>query len=558
MVKYIYVLSLTLILSFKNKGKGYKIMKKIWSLMIIITILLPFCCVNTYSEDNDSYFIVTAYYSPLPWQESYLAWDYDSEIKLNGWWIKWASWKWVFSWMLAWPKNYDFWTKIYLEWLWIWEISDRWWAIVNAGNRWYEYDRIDVWMWSGDEWLKRALYWGKRKVKWYITDSSLSVTLDNKKIASPDWATNWLKKIWNIFNIWLWKWSDIWMVKKLQTLLKDFWLYNGELDWTYNNKVIDVVYDFQLNNEIVKSPKDFGAGYWGKNTRDLFLKEYLDWDFDKVVTEKPLLSTGWPKGLILSPYQEKEATKIEKVEVVNNLAIFDNSISGKDNIIKLQNILKEMSLYKWESTGDIKDIIDTLYDYQISKWIVNSIASPWAWTFWPKTRAALKVSYKEYLDKIEQEKIENAKKIELEKIEKAKVEAEKKQEELRKKDLEDKYKKLEELSMKKATEKVATIGNPKFGEVSQSVRALQLTLKELWYFAEKDTAIYGNKTKDSIFAYQLSKKLVSKKDDLWAWMIWPRTLETIKNDLKQKFLNEYALNEWIKTKEVAFTLGKRL
>ena len=114
------------------------------------------------------YFTVTAYYSPLPDQKYYLKWDYDAERRLNGMWIRWASGRGVFSGMIAAPKNYQFGTKVYLQWLWVWDIQDRGWAIVNAWERGYKHDRLDVWMWYGDEGLRRALAWGKRTIPWYI------------------------------------------------------------------------------------------------------------------------------------------------------------------------------------------------------------------------------------------------------------------------------------------------------------------------------------------------------------------------------------------------------
>jgi len=128
-------------------------MKKILSFLLLTLLFISNILMfeDVFSSDND-YFVVTAYYSPLENQEYYLTWDYVSEKRLNWQWIRWASWKWVFSWMLAAPKNYKFWTKIYLEWLWIWVVEDRWWAIVNAWKRWYSSDRIDVWVWYGDEW----------------------------------------------------------------------------------------------------------------------------------------------------------------------------------------------------------------------------------------------------------------------------------------------------------------------------------------------------------------------------------------------------------------------
>jgi len=133
----------------------------------------------------ERYFYITAYYSPLLGQSKYTTWSYAWDVRLNGEWKYTASWKWVFPWLLAAPRNYDFWTKIEFEGIWVWVVEDRWGAIVNAWERDHEYDRIDIWMWYGDEWLARALKWGKRTVKWKVVsdDRSLSVTFNTSPIS---------------------------------------------------------------------------------------------------------------------------------------------------------------------------------------------------------------------------------------------------------------------------------------------------------------------------------------------------------------------------------------
>ncbi|MDP2090026.1 MAG: hypothetical protein Q8K30_00385 [Candidatus Gracilibacteria bacterium] len=532
-------------------------MKKTISLLLIITILLPFFSVDTFSENDEGYFVVTAYYSPLPNQETYLTGDYTSEKRLNGQGIRGASGKEVFSGMLAAPKNYAFGTKIYIEGLGVGEVADRGGAIVNAGKRGYEHDRLDVWVGSGDEGLKRALYWGKRKVKGRIVESNSNISLDYNIISSPNWATNGLRKISNVFNVGLGKGSDVGMVKKLQKLLSEVGLYNGEIDGIYNNNVIDVVYNFQLENDIVQKQTDYGAGYWGKNTRDLFLKEYLNGD----INNKPVVKDNKPitrpqdtaSDKFSSSLSWKEATNVEqKKPVVQKVEakttdILDRAISGVEDIKNLQTILKEMGLYKGDINGNNKELTNIIYDYQISKGIVTGLNSLGAGNYGPKTRASLRVSYNEFLANKE-----------LARLEQVRIQEEAKKAELRKQELEQKYKKLEELSLKKAQEKLATIGSPKFGEVSSNVRNLQLTLKQLGFFDQKDTAIYGEKTKESIFAYQVSRNLVSKKDDLGAGMIGPRTLETLKKDLKSQFLQELAINQGINTKEIAVIVVERM
>lgn len=388
-------------------------------LLFILTFLLfPFFSNNVHADENEHFFVVTAYYSPLPDQEHYSynvytkkERTYEEEKRLQWEWIRWASWKKVFSWMLAAPKNYKFWTKIYLDWLWIWEVADRWGAIVSKWVRWYSYDRIDIWMWYGDEWLKRASYWGKRTIKWSFVDKNSVVNLDYNVIPSPDWVIK------------------------------------------------------SIANNVIEKPREIN--------------------------------------------------------------IFDKKLTTVDEFKKLQEILNELSFYDWDINWDYKSIIDSVYNFQLSKNIVKSVSSPWAWSYWPLTRKALKNEYSSFLDKKEEERLELVR-----------LEEERKKEEERLKELAAKYNEFENLSLDKANDKLNLIWTPVFWEVSQSVRELQVVLKELWYFENKDTAIYWNITKNSIISYQIDNNIISSKNDLWAWIVWPKTRDSIKNDLKELFLNE--------------------
>ena len=370
-------------------------------LTFILCLAVFFFSILSVHATDDDYFIVTAYYSPLPDQEFYLKGNYEAEIRLNWRWIAWASGRGVFSGMLAAPKKYSFWTKIYLEWLGIGSVEDRWWAIVPAGQRGYSHDRIDVWVWYGDEGLKRALYWWKRKVKWHVVNSKSVVSMNTMGISAPDWAVKGLKK------------PTPTVVKKV--ILKH------------------------------------------KQSRDLF-------------SFAPTSST-----------HRKE----------------------------VQKIFVELWLYDGEIDWDNDIFIDTIYDFQVSQGILTSPYSPWAGYFWPKTREALKNEYIAH-----------------------------KEEEKRRQELIKLYTELEMEALESARNSVEQIWYLKWWEVSPRVRILQKKLQKLWFFQAKDTAIFGDVTKEALISYQLENHIISSSDSLWAGIFGPKTKQAMIEDFSNIFLEE--------------------
>lgn len=217
----------------------------------------------------ERYFIVTAYYSPLPWQLRYTTGSYSGDIRLNWKWTHTASWKPVFTGLLAAPRNYKFGTKIFLEWIWIWSVEDRWWAIVNAGERGFSEDRIDIWMWYGDEWLNRALKWWKRKIKWQIVDWNYSVNA--QFVTSPIEKYHDLKIDADTPN------TD--SVKKLQQLFSDIGLYSWEINGNFED-IRSILIDYQLEKNIIDSRDSYQAGHFWPKTLTALRKEFwVDWFF---------------------------------------------------------------------------------------------------------------------------------------------------------------------------------------------------------------------------------------------------------------------------------------
>lgn len=293
-------------------------------------------------------FIVTAYYSPIPGQNKY-SYDsykkrsrtYEEEINLQWDWKNTASWLWVFSWLIAAPKNYEFWTKIKLDWIWIWNVQDRWWAIVNSWERWHEYDRIDLWMWYGDDWLDRAIKWWKREVKWEIVSNDALVTIefDESPISKYNDLTIDAEKPIK---------ED---VEKLQNLFTEIWLYNWDVDWNFEN-IKNVLVKFQIENWIIESSTSDDAWYFWKKTV-IVLREKYWWEiFKKIdnivaISLEKKLQLQKIRGLLLDFINKKtnwdqEKTEKFKLNLKRSIEVY---ITKSRDKIKKQQLLYLNSIF---------------------------------------------------------------------------------------------------------------------------------------------------------------------------------------------------------------------
>lgn len=304
--------------------------------------------------NQEWHFIVTAYYSPLPWQEKYLTWSYESEMKLNGWWNT-ASWKKPSTWTIAAPRNYPFWTKIYLEWYWIWTVEDRWWAIVNAWDKWFLHDRLDIWLWYGDEWRKKTQEWWKKTVKWYIvdpnTESKVSFDFKEKKeeIISEEKKEDKKEKTFdlikvesknnekieeetkiNYYNLTVNPENSITKdVKQVQSLFSKLNLYDWEIDWKYSS-IKNFIIDYQIKNWIIKSRYSEEAGFFGKKTVDSLKANFWE-NFDKIPEKiKNSLSDNEKKKVlqVIDKYKEnlKQKNFSDNQKIKNEISLAKQKI----------------------------------------------------------------------------------------------------------------------------------------------------------------------------------------------------------------------------------------
>lgn len=200
-------------------------------------------------------FIVTAYYSPLPWQTEYYRWSYEADIRLNGRGTNGASGTPVFTGMIAAPKTYDFGTQIFFEGLGLGRVEDRGGAIIEAFVRGQAHDRIDIWVGSGDEWLRRARAWGRREVRWTIVKNDTRDPLNIEGIlnGSVNLAAYPRPTVANT---------------TIGGLSSDVIAAFADLGYSLSgNDTKAMITEFQLEQKVIASKDEEGAGVYGPRTR---------------------------------------------------------------------------------------------------------------------------------------------------------------------------------------------------------------------------------------------------------------------------------------------------
>ena len=381
------------------------------SALVILTILWNLIVSTQAEEEEYRYFVVTAYYSPLPNQNYYLTWDYEREKRLNGQGIAWASGKPVFSGMLAAPASYRFWTKIELEWVGVWVVEDRWGAIVPAWNRGYQHDRIDIWVWHGDKWLRRALYWGKRTIRGRVVSNTQATSINIQDFAAPTWVTANIAQQRNVpwvmfqsgntqkvaqtvtvqqktipsntiqipalYLTGLWKDASCELVEELQDILIALsYLSEEAKTWVYDSNTITAIYKLQKEFEIVQSSSDVWAWYFWPSTRKK-LRELYEVHLENIEEEKRYHAMI---DELLETARNNASTEIASIW---NPQLWDVS----PQVRTLQVLLRELGYFDRADTAIFGTLThEAIIALQLDKEIITHINDTWAWIFWPRTR----------------------------------------------------------------------------------------------------------------------------------------------------------------------------
>lgn len=290
-------------------------------------------------------FITTAYYSPLPNQTYYLYGDYESEKKVQGEGTHGASGLWVHTGMLAAPKNYPFWTKIHLEGFWVWVVADRGGAIVAQSESWFTADRLDIWVGVWEEWLKRALAWGKRTITGSIVAPStplwLSLTsLDTKTVTFPKWKTGSFSSLDQ--KIVFASWGTQKYPQSLNTWREHAVMMIEALWYDTSVWFSGAILQYQLDRGIISKSTASGAWVYGPKTRAALIEEYAV--FDKRGIENPAQK-------VLIDEQKLWTEKYEKAKhAIDSLGTLKVWSQWK-HVRTLQLLLKKQGYFSQKDTG---------------------------------------------------------------------------------------------------------------------------------------------------------------------------------------------------------------
>lgn len=220
-------------------------------------------------------FKISAYYSPLPGQQSYVLGSYQKDLAMNGNGTHGSDGTPVYLGMISAPISYDFGTNIFIPGLGVGTVHDRGGAIYSKQG----FDRLDIWMGYGDDGRRRAIQWGVQMVEGKILTSQEAEEMVNILSQNDTQIFSWNRQDVSqieesspqkfLFQKSLWAKHEGLAVRKMQAFLKKQGFYEYSPNGVFDLETKRAVFAFQKHFHVVSSPKEKGAGVWGPKTRSI-------------------------------------------------------------------------------------------------------------------------------------------------------------------------------------------------------------------------------------------------------------------------------------------------
>jgi peptidoglycan hydrolase-like protein with peptidoglycan-binding domain len=349
-----------------------RIKQKLIAILTALSLMasfLPVAMAQDFAPYTDT-FIISAYYSPLPNQVKYVTGSYEKDKRLNGNGTNGADGVQVYPGMLAAPKSYAFGTKLEIPGLGVGAVHDRGGAIVEAGVRGHEHDRLDVWMGAGDEGLARALQWGIRTVTAKVYPPSHQIA---ESFSLPGMEPAFVADL---------ELGDTGAeVEKLQAELKTYGYFRGNISGTFDADTTQAVLGYQLARSIVASADSAGAGIFGPQTRSNLNAE--------------IYARTWSRSVVTvaSTNSLASTTKTTTSSSANVNSRFPVTLSRGDKgdrVKDLQVALTEAGYYECEINGIYNEAMEEcVFKFQKASALRSSQDEEGAGLFGAQTRAKL-------------------------------------------------------------------------------------------------------------------------------------------------------------------------
>lgn len=280
-----------------------------------------------------------------------LNWGYNDYTRLYSV-LWWASYKY---WWDVWNGGH-IWTDIATaKWTPVYTIAD--WKVINARNDVMEWNFISI----------------EHSIKWKKIVSSY-MHLSKMEVKVWDIITVWTK-IWEVWATWNATWNHLHIQIDLDTTKSYPYYYDyNACPYSYYK----ITEEWICFNELAKNSID----------PLLFLE-----------TAWAILDSYTPTSVsVTNPTTNNNSNT--PTNNTNDLSIFDRTVYiwySEADIKKVQEIYQNIWVYKWAITWKYEDIEDSIFQYQVSKWILANKSDNWAGWFGPKTRSTTKQDYMEYL-----------------------------------------------------------------------------------------------------------------------------------------------------------------
>ncbi len=338
-------------------------------------------------------FTITAYYSPIKEQKRYLRGTLAADKKLNGNGVHGADGTAVFPGMIASPKTFMFGTKMQIPGIGIVSVHDRGGAIIASADG-TKHDRLDIWMGNGDSGLNRALAWGKRDVKVtvYGIDDSLPEKIDlsslnklAKELSSPSFEDQHFQMFRHDFGYGDQN-PEIIIIK---TKLKKLGYFDGTINNKFDEPTYNAIVNFQMKYQIIDSSSDFGAGYFGPQTRKALERVLNGQNPIEIIPKINHSNSLFPPALADKLDSESKLIKLAG----NGLTFLKGNLKPGDNgqaVIELQTELRKINFFGLDPNGNYGKITThAIFKFQQSQKIVNNEQDLGAGIFGPQTRKRL-------------------------------------------------------------------------------------------------------------------------------------------------------------------------